>query len=213
MNDALTKPIDSTVIANLASIARFCAASNGSVPCIDQTYQNLPDGKMESMFASGGMATDVGYSERSFFMQQARSQPPYVVQMPYDPSPVPVMFVDALVRNKAICSNDPCATDVRNFANYLSGTKTRAMIALSQDIEPNPWRRLLPATAAFYSLQPVQNDPVYASIIPLIKTMQPAPTSITAAVLNERAVSVCGTLKAQSGLSSYVCPTPAPQHS
>ncbi len=203
INYALTQPVDSTVIDGLAQIAHRCLTpSTNAIPCIDNTYKNLPDGDMERLFANGKVSTDVGYSERTFFMQPSS---PYLVQMPYGPTPVPVMFVDALVRSAVRCSNNPCAGDASAFAAYMSQASVRSAIAFTDDAPGAPARHLLPANANFYNMSRTRTDPIYAQIIPLLGSMQYSPTIITQPVLDDVSSRVCAALKLR--LPQYVCPS------
>lgn len=162
INYALTQPVDSKVIDGLAEIAHRCTMpGTTAIPCIDNTYKNAPDGSMERAFASGSVSTDVGYSERSFFMLQTQpSMVPYLVQMPYGPTPVPMMFVDALVRSAARCANDPCATDANAFALYMSRASVRSAISFTDDVPESPARHLLPANASFYLMPRVRTNQI-----------------------------------------------------
>jgi thiamine pyridinylase len=206
INYALTQPVDSKVIDGLAEIAHACTtAGTNAIPCIDDTYKKMPDGDMERLFANASVSTDVGYSERSFFMLQTQPTAPYLVQMPYGPKPVPMMFVDALVRSVARCANDPCATDANAFALYMSRASVRSAISFTDDVPGSPARHLLPANASFYSMPRVRADRIYSQIIPLLGSMQYSPTTITQPVLNDVSSRVCAALKLR--LPQYVCPS------
>lgn len=205
INNALTGAVDPTVIDGLAAIANYCAKA-GANPCIDGTYKNAPDGTLEQGFAEGFVSTDAGYSERTFYIQTTKPTPaPYVVQMPYGPTPIPMMYVDALVRSAARCANDPCASDAANLAAYFNTASVRASIAFTQDVQGAPARHLLPAISTFYTMPQVVNDPIYSAVIPLIGQMQPSPNSINLSILNDVSGRVCAAL--QSKLPTYKCPS------
>jgi hypothetical protein len=205
INYALTQPVDSNVINGLAQVAHACTTpSTTAIPCVDNTYKDAPDGDMERLFANGRVSTDVGYSERSFFMLQTQPTAPYLVQMPYGPTPVPMMFVDALVRSAARCANDPCASDANAFAKYMSLASVRSAISFTDDVPGSAARHLLPANASFYSMSRVRTDPIYAQIIPLLSGMQFSPTIITQPVLNDVSSRVCAALHLR--LPQYICP-------
>jgi hypothetical protein len=211
IDDALHGPVDSAAIADLVRVARGCISSLKN-PCIDKTFHDIPpseDGQMEAVFARGGSSTDVGYSERSFYEEIGQTSVPDVVPMPYGPNPVMLMYVDALVRSKARCAGQPCAGDADDFTRFLNSNDTRAYIAFSGDLGSAgkyPPRHLLSATRGFYDLPEVKQDPIYATIMPLLGAAVPMPTNIDAATLKGVDDKVCKALVVP--LPTYNCGQP-----
>jgi len=213
IHDALRGPTDPAAIADLVSVAGGCAAPGGDNPCIDGKFHKGDDGAMERVFADGGAAGDVGYSERSFYFELGKERAFALVPMPYGPTPVNLMYVDALVDSAARCAANPCAADAAAFAKFLDSPDTRSFIAFADDLRAGgasvPPRHLLPATRSFYALPRVASDPVYAAVAPVIASARPMPTVIEAGMLKDLDGRICAALKTR--LPTYACTAPTSQ--
>lgn len=196
IDNALNQPADAATISDLVSIVNACASAAIPMlnPCAAGVFHNdIPDGMMEPVFSSGFAATDMGFSERSFFFELLRSLVPAVIPMPYGPQPVPLMYVDALTYSKR-CTGT-CMLNAQTFARYLTSTDVRKEIAFGSDLDEllsgHPWRHLLPATQDFYLDDVVKRDRIYASVAAILPSAKPMPTSIDERTLNAVSARVC----------------------
>lgn len=202
IDSALNQPVDSATMSDLVSIVNACASAVIPTfnPCAAGVFHNdTPDGMMEPIFSSGFSATDLGFSERSFFFELLRSMVPTVIPMPYGPKPVPLMYVDALTYSKR-CTGI-CMLNAQTFARYLTSREVREQIAFGSDLDEllsgHPWRHLLPATEDFYYANAVKRDRIYASIASIFPSAKPMPTSIDEQTLNAASARVCVALVQQ----------------
>jgi hypothetical protein len=204
IENALTQAADPATIADLVSVVKACtSAANPSFnPCAAGVFHNgVPDGMMEPIFSSGYAATDLGFSERSFFFELLSSNTPTVIPMPYGPQPVPLMYVDALTYSKRCFTAAICMLNAQTFARYLTTREVREQIAFGDDLDEllsgHPWRHLLPATQDFYADNVVKRDPIYASIAAIFPSAKPMPTSIDEQTLDAVSSRVCAAMLQQ----------------
>jgi thiamine pyridinylase len=202
IDNALNQPADPATISDLASIVNACASAAIPTlnPCAAGVFHNdVPDGMMEPIFSSGFAATDMGFSERSFFIELLRSLAPTVIPMPYGPQPVPLMYVDALTYSKR-CTG-ACMLNAQTFARYLTSTDVRKEIAFGNDLDEllngHPWRHLLPATQDFYYDATVKRDHIYASVATIFPSAKPMPTSVDEQTLIAVSSRVCAAMVQQ----------------
>ncbi|NTX41602.1 extracellular solute-binding protein [Myxococcus sp. CA033] len=171
---AITLPLDSPSVASFKTVVDSCALEQGVNPCLDGTYDS--NTVAEEAFATEQANGFMGYTERLFFIRQARpSQPlPQVISVPLGTGSAPAVFVDALVLN-ANCTGT-CAQDAHAFTEFMSDPEVRRLIAFSEDAPAGTSPRyLLQANRAFYQQEPARSDPMYQKFEPLLTGARPYP--------------------------------------
>jgi|SRR5579871_1606935 len=209
---AAAAPIDAAVIARLAKFGDYCSLSNGD-PCIDGTLHNAMDGAVEHDFVSEQAATDIGFSERSFFLAYYQGVPASLslTAMPWGDKPdAPrLVYTDAFVTNHATCAKDPCETDAAGFAAFMTSASTKKYIAMARDLPGGaPPRHLIVATKAFYDDDDVRDDAIYSQLASgfLKGNIQPYLTSFTPKLQYDLLSGICPALKQQS--PGWICKVP-----
>lgn len=159
-------PLDPLTMDVFSQVVDLCGAEGG--PCLDGTYKD--NTAAETAFAKEEANGFVGYSERLFYIMQARDGNvllPSVISAPLGTDSNPVMFVDALAINPA-CSGQ-CATDAETFSRFMSTLRVRNLIAFSEDAPPLTFPRyLLQAIEAFYTTAPGSENLIYQQIYPIL---------------------------------------------
>ncbi|MFY2558075.1 extracellular solute-binding protein [Corallococcus terminator] len=174
LSTAITLPLDSPTVASFKTVVDSCSLQQDVNPCLDGTY----DGNTvaEEAFATEQANGFMGYTERLFFIRQARptQRLPEVISVPLGTGSAPAVFVDALVLN-ASCTG-ACAEDARAFTTFMSDPEVRGLIAFSEDapLGTSP-RYLLQANRAFYQQEPARSDPMYQRFEPLLNGARPYP--------------------------------------
>ena len=211
INNAFTNPIDSTVIQNLNFLASACNGDDGN-PCIDGRYHNAADGTVEKVFATGNAYLEIGFSERSFFIQLYQTAPGYLIAQPAEWGDAYqgtlLLYTDAFVTNRATCTSGFCPGDSQALTTLMTGAAMKSYIAFSQDLPAGtPPRHLLVATQPFWSLSSVQTDPLYQQFSIIFGgppfTMQPFPNWFTPTNKKTMYSGVCDAL--QVTLPNYAC--------
>jgi hypothetical protein len=202
--EAVAAPIDPTVIARIARFGTYCASS-GADPCIDGTFHNGADGALEQAFDAGYAANDIGFSERSFFLDftsrrrlHSRLSPCLGGDQPGAPK---LAYSDAFVTSRATCGKEPCATDAAGFAAFMTGAATKKYIALGSDLPGgDPPRHLIVATKPFYDDDDVKADPVYKQLASgfLKGEIRPYLNSFTPRLQYDLLSGICPILQQQS---------------
>jgi len=220
INNAFIMPPDANVIQNLYALVTLCGGKDGN-PCIDGRYHNAADGTVEKAFATGHSVLDIGFSERSFFINEYDTVPgilteqPAVYGEPYET--VLLLYTDGFVTNSSTCSSGTCPGDSQAFTTVMTGASMKTYIAFSQDLPSGaPPRHLLVATQPFWNQPIVQNDPLYQQFATIFTGQQysinPFPNSFTAAQKQAIYAGVCDALK--NSLPNYACTgstTPPPR--
>jgi hypothetical protein len=209
---AAAAPMDAAVIARLARFGDSCALSNGD-PCIGGTLHGARDGAVEHDFVSEQATTDLGFSERSFFLAyyQAAPAPLSLTAMPWgdQPDAPRLVYSDAFVTNHATCAKDPCESDAAGFAAFMTSAATKKYIAMAGDLPAGgPPRHLIVATKAFYDDDDVKGDAIYAQLVSgfLKRNIQPYLNSFTPKFQYDLLSSICPALKQQS--PGWICKVP-----
>ncbi len=183
VGDALTAPINSTVINNINSITNECAFG-GDNKCITQSgYKALPDGQVARLLAEGQTSTYMGFSEQSFYVQLYGGNVDnlYLTPMLWGAAQSPMLYTDAFVTSKANCSADPCLSDAAAFSSMMVSNDMRNYIAFSQDLPAgSPPRHLAVATQAFYQQPQVQADHIYSQLAPIVAAANAFPNYVDA---------------------------------
>lgn len=203
IKNAFTSPIDASVIENLVTFATMCSGSDGN-PCIDGRYHNAADGTVEKVFATGNALLDIGFSERSFFVNLYQTAPgflmaePVLWNTPY--SSTLLMYTDAFVTNASTCGAGTCSSDSQLFTTLMTSSTMKSYIAFSADLPAGtPARRLLVATQPFWSTTQVQNDTLYQQFAvvfnPKQYSMQLFPNWFTSGQKQTMSGGVCDSLK------------------
>jgi thiamine pyridinylase len=202
---AFSMPPDPAVIANLKAIVATCTfASSNS--CVDGTNHAENDGTIERVFAAGNAASDMGFSEQSFYivMNQSVSGNVTVVPVAWGENPQPLLFSDTFVTNKSTCSSTACQGDSTAFTAMMTGSEMKNFIAFSQDLSVDmPPRHLLVATQTFWNLDRVMADSIYQQVAHVLQSGQPFPNDFTKQKQLDMASEICRALKV--GVPSYKC--------
>jgi len=160
-------PLDETTMGTFSSVVDLCGPQGG--PCLDGTYKDKTTA--ETLFAQNKANGYVGYSERLYYILQARGGNvalPWVISAPLGVGTHPVMFVDALMMNPA-CTGQ-CAVDAEAFSRFMSSLEVRNLIAFSEDAPPLTFPRyLLQALETFYSSPPGSDNLIYQQILPILE--------------------------------------------
>lgn len=166
-------PLDQPTMDIFSLVVDLCGVNGG--PCLDGTYAD--NTVAETLFAQNQANGFVGFSERLFYILQARGGDvnlPFVISAPLGVGSNPVMFVDALVLNP-VCTGQ-CATDAETFSNFMSSLQVRVLIAFSDDVSPKTFPRyLLQALASFYTTAPGSQNLVYQQLAPFVLASQAFP--------------------------------------
>ena len=160
---AFELPLDADTMRTFSPVVDLCGVDGG--PCLDGTYKD--NTQAESLFADKKAHAFVGYSERLFYILQARAKPgepkPFVISAPLGGDSRPLFFVDALVLNPSC--DGTCAEDAEAFSRFMSSLEVRNLIAFSLDVEARTYPRyLLQALASFYYSSPAREDVVYRQL-------------------------------------------------
>jgi len=216
LNQAFTMPPDPPTIQTMIGYPLYCNGSGGN-PCIDGTYHNAPDGTVERAFATGQALVDIGFSERSFFVNLYDTVPGTLLVAPVEWSQplsnVLLLYTDGFVTNSSTCSTGTCVGDTQAFTTLMTGAAMKTYIAFSQDLPSGtPPRHLLVATQPFWSQSVVQNDPLYSQLAPVVNgtgyELDSFPNFFTPAQKQAVSTGVCAALQAK--LPNYACSTSAP---
>lgn len=211
INNAFTSPIDPTVIQNLVAIAMTCNGDDGN-PCIDGRYHNAADGTVEKVFATGNAYLDIGFSERSFFINLYQTAPGYLTAEPVQwnapYSSTLLLYTDAFVTNASTCGSGTCFSDGQLFTSLMTSSAMKSYVAFSLDLPAGtPARRLLVATQPFWGTTKVQQDPLYQQFGVIFNSqsyaVQPFPNWFTPAQKQAMSGGVCDSLK--KSLPNYAC--------
>jgi thiamine pyridinylase len=201
---AAAAPIDSAAIARLARFGTYCSLSNAD-PCIDGTFHAAKDGAVEQDFVAEQGGSDLGFSERSFFLAYYQSVPAALslTPMPWgdQPDAPRLVYSDAFITSKTACSKDPCETDAAEFAAFMTSAPTKKYIAMATDLPGgDPPRHLLVATKPFYDDDDVKGDPVYSQLASgfLKGNIRPYLPSFTPKLQYDLLSGICPALKQQS---------------
>lgn len=211
INNAFTSPLDANVVENLVGFATMCSGSDGN-PCIDGRYHSAADGTVEKVFATGNAFLDIGFSERSFFINLYQTVPgflmaePVLWNTPY--SSTLLLYTDAFVTNASTCGSGTCSSDSQLFTTLMTSSEMKSYIAFSSDLPAGtPARRLLAATQTFWSTTQVQQDALYQQFAVVFNgqqyTMQPFPNWFTPTQKQAMSGGVCDSLK--KSLPNYSC--------
>jgi len=207
ISGAFTMPPDPTAINNIAVLTQFCDF-NGENKCTDDFYHDRADGSIAAVFATGGAATYVGFSEQSFYIllnETDRTAPLYATEVSYGTMQTPMLYVDAFTVNAASCpAASACDGDAQSFFERIDANPDFNMTAYSWDLSGNaPPRRLLVASKAFWNQDFVQSDPLYSQFLDQVDGAHAFPNTITAADQQTIYDGVCSALKAVE--PDYVC--------
>ena len=201
---AAAAPTDTAVIKRLAKFGNYCSLSNAD-PCIDGTFHNAKDGAVEQDFVAEEGGTDIGFSERSFFLAYYQSVPAALslTAMPWGDKPdAPrLVYSDAFITNRAACGKDPCETDAAGFAAFMTAAATKKYIAMAADLPGgDPPRHLLVATKPFYDDKDVNGDPVYSQLAAgfLNGNVRPYLTSFSPKLQYDLLSGICPALQKES---------------
>ena len=201
---AAAAPIDGGVIKRIAKFGGNCSLSNVD-PCIDGTFHDAADGAVEKDFLSERAATDLGFSERSFFLAYFQTMPASLSLTPLpwgDKADAPrLVYSDAFVTNRAACGKDPCGADAAAFTAFMTSASTKKYIALAKDLPGgDPARHLIVATKPFYDDEEVKGDPVYQQLTNgfLRGNLQPYLTSFTPKLQYDLLSGICPVLRQES---------------
>lgn len=168
-------PLDQATMNIFSPVVNLCGPQGGQ--CLAGAYRD--NTLAETLFAQNQANGFVGYSERLFYILQARGGDitlPSVISAPLGVSSNPVMFVDALVLNRACTSQ--CATDAATFSRFMSSLQVRTLIAFSNDVSPKTFPRyLLQALASFYTSPPGSQNLIYQQLYPFVQTAQAFPNN------------------------------------
>lgn len=160
-------PLDSSTMNIFTPVVDLCGSQGG--PCLTGSYKD--NTHAETLFAQNEANGFVGYSERLFYILQARDGNvalPSVISAPLGVDSHPVMFVDALMTNPH-CTGQ-CATDAETFSRFMSTLKVRNLIAFSQDAPPLTFPRyLLQALVPFYTTSMGSENLIYRQIYPILQ--------------------------------------------
>jgi thiamine pyridinylase len=170
-SEALGGDIDAEAVTRLAEVGTWCERSTGN-PCIDKTFHsanNKRDGSLEQEFDARPTLTDIGFSERSFYIDYyaKKHEPLHLIAFPWadQPGAAHLVYVDAFVVSAANCNQDPCKEDAIKFATFATSTDTKKYVTLSKDLKAgSPPRHLLAASRAFYDDSEIRNDALYSQV-------------------------------------------------
>lgn len=175
VSSAYALPLDPSTMGIFPAEVGLCGPNGG--PCLDGTYKD--NTLAETVFGQRKANGFVGYSERLFFILEAAGGDvtlPHVISAPIGTGSNPVMFVDALVLNRA-CTGQ-CATDAETFARFMSSLEVRNLIAFSQDVGPDAFPRyLLQALQGFYTSSPGSDNVIYQQLYPFVQLAEPFPNT------------------------------------
>lgn len=174
LSTAISLPLDSPTVAAFKTVVDSCSLEPDVNPCMDGSYDS--NTVAEEAFATEQANGFMGYTERLFYIRQARpTRPlPEVISVPLGTGSAPAVFVDALVLN-ANCTGT-CAEDAEVFMTFMSDPEVRRLIAFSQDApQGTSPRYLLQANRAFYQQEPARSDPMYQKYEPLLGGARPYP--------------------------------------
>jgi hypothetical protein len=209
---AAAKPTDKDVISRMAEFGKYCLFSNAD-PCIDGTFHSAKDGAVEQDFVTDQGGTDLGFSERSFFLGYYQSQPAALslTPMPWGDKPdAPrLVYSDAFVTNRAACGQDPCGADAAGFAAFMTAAATKKYIAMGKDLPSGePPRHLIVATKPFYDDKAVKGDSVYSQLLSgfLNGNLQPYLVSFTPQLQYDLLSGICDVMKEQK--TGWKCKVP-----
>jgi hypothetical protein len=183
-----------------------------SDPCIDGTFHSAKDGNVERDFVSERAGTDLGFSERSFFLAYYQSAPVSLslAAMPWgdEPDAPRLVYSDAFVTSRTTCDKDPCEADAAGFAAFMTSAATKKYIATAADLPGDPWRHLLVATKPFYDDVDVMGDAVYSRLANgfLQGNIQPYLNSFTPKLQHDLLSKICPALNQLS--SGWTCKVP-----
>lgn len=170
---AYNLPLDNPTMSIFTPVVDLCGDSGG--PCLAGTYKD--NTAAETLFAHDQANGFVGYSERLYFILEARGGNialPSVISAPLGVDSHPVIFVDALVLNPA-CTGQ-CAADAETFSTFMSSLQVRNLIAFSGDVSPTTFPRyLLQALASFYTSPPGNQNLIYQQLYPFVQQAQALP--------------------------------------
>ena len=212
--DAITHMVDSAVVTRMAQVAISCERKDGN-PCIDNRFHEADDGTVEREFNSAHALADIGFSERSFYLEYYAKSRASLQLTPFpwgdDADAAHLIYVDAFVVNAHACREDPCKDQATQLARFMNEPDTQERIAFSLDLPAgSPARHLLPASQAFYKGPTVIQDPIYRQVQAKLfsKTLLPYPNSITPARQYKVLTDLCDLLTAAS--PGWSCITPEP---
>lgn len=170
-SEALAGTIDSEVVKRLAEVGAWCEGKEKN-PCIDKTFHKAnqdKDGALEQHFDTDPTLADIGFSERSFYLDYyaTEHQALHLVPFPWgdQASAAHLVYVDAFVVNAHTCEQNPCKDDAARFAQFATSVGVKKHITLSKDLKAgSPPRHLLAASRAFYEDSEIRNDAVYSQV-------------------------------------------------
>jgi thiamine pyridinylase len=200
---AAAAPTDASIVARLAKFGSYCKLSSDD-PCIDGTFHSAKDGSVERDFVAERAGTDLGFSERSFFLAYYQSGPVALslAAMPWgdNPDAPRLVYSDAFVTSRTTCGKDPCEADAAGFAAFMTSVATKKYIAMAGDLPGDPWRHLLVATKPFYEDKDVKGDPVYSRLASgfLQGNIQPYLNSFTPTLQYDLLSGICLALRNES---------------
>jgi thiamine pyridinylase len=214
MRDALKMPPDQNVIARMAELGSACDFAK-SDPCVDATYHNARDGSVELAFDSEHAGADLGFSERSFYLQLFQHHPQRLALIPLPWGNTShsrrVVYSDAFVTSKATCGNSPCQADSTGFETFMTKADTKKFIAFAEDLPAgSPPRHLLVATQPFYALKAVKADPIYTQVLSALfaRDIVAYPNIFTPDLKYQLLSGICPLLKQSS--PGWICKVPEP---
>ena len=160
-------PLDQPTMDIFTPIADLCGTDAG--PCLNGDFKD--NTHAETLFAQNKANGFVGYTERLFYILQARDGNialPSVISAPLGTDSKPVMFVDALVLNPN--STGQSATDAEAFSRFMSSVEVRNIIAFSEDVSPKTFPRyLLQALESFYLTSTGSQNLIYQQLYPFVQ--------------------------------------------
>ena len=210
--EAMTSAIDREVVARMVKVASFCE-EGGSFPCVDGTFHNARDGAVEKAFDAWSISADIGFSERSFYIQLFQTSPRklYLSSFPWSDKAgaTRLIYSDAFVANASTCATAPCLDDAVEFGAFMTSVATKKQIVFSQDLPAgSPPRHLLPASKSFYADEDVKNDTLYQRVATSLfnERGKPYPNSFTPELQHAFLSALCPEIKKQ--MSTWSCKPP-----
>ena len=166
-------PLDQDTMSIFPAVVDLCGSDGGL--CLSGAYKDNTGA--ETLFAQDKANGFVGYSERLFYILEARGGNvalPWVISAPMGVDSNPVMFVDGLVLNPN-CTGQ-CASDAATFSAFMSSLDVRNLIAFSEDVSPRTFPRyLLQALESFYTSAPANQNLIYQQLLPFVQASQALP--------------------------------------
>ena len=136
LNKAFTMPPDFTVIEFLYGLTGACQGPDGN-PCIDGTFHNGFDGMVERAFATRQATTEIGFAERSFFINYYDTQPGKLQLFPaywvWPSNGNLLVYTDGFVNNSSTCASGTCPADAQAFTNLMTSTAMKTYIAFRRN--------------------------------------------------------------------------------